>query len=179
MRANKAFHRIFMSEEPYEVSERATRPFAVPTAPSEPWRGVDVLAVSDNPTLAVYLSSLFREAAWKVVCKPTAAESIRFLGGHRVAVAVCEQNLPDGSWRDLAGALDAIPEAPALIVIGDDDFVASEALAAGSFDVLDRPLKESDALWTIASAWHEWMSRYETTRQRTHHHRAPLVRGLR
>lgn len=179
MRAKNDFRRILMAEEPYELLEREASPLPVPPDQGQPWRGVDVLAISGNPTLAVYLASLFRESDWRVVCKPSWADGLGFLLNNHVAVAVCEQNLPDGSWRDVAGALDSIPEAPALIVISDDDFVPSEALAAGSFDVLQRPLKESDALWTIASAWHDWMSRHESARGRTHHHAGPFARSLR
>ncbi|MCC7499368.1 MAG: response regulator [Bryobacterales bacterium] len=179
MRSNNAFSSIFMTQDPYALRERETVSLSGQPDHRPAWRGVDVLAVSGNPTLAVYLSSLFRESGWKIACKPTCGESLAFLRDNRVAVAVCEQELPDGSWRNLATALARIPEAPALVVTGDNDSLEAEALAAGSFGVLVRPLKESDVLWTIASAWHGWMSRVETGGGRRTSHRKPYIRRLR
>jgi hypothetical protein len=43
-----------------------------------------------------------------------------------------------------------------LIVIGDDPAIAQEVVALGGFDLLVRPLRESDIVWSVASAWHAW-----------------------
>jgi hypothetical protein len=72
---------------------------------------------------------------------------------------VCEESLPDGFWHDSAVALSSLPDAPALVVVSDDDSLVHEVLALGGFDVLVRPLRKSDVVWTIASAWHAWMKR--------------------
>ncbi len=127
----------------------------------QPSRAVDILTISDNPTLSVYLSGLFQEPGWTIARARTCAAGAAFVRDNRAAVAVCEEALPDGFWYDAAVALSSVREAPALVVIGDDQSLVREVLALGGFDALVRPLRESDVVWTIASAWHAWMKRFE------------------
>ena len=89
---------------------------------------------------------------------------VSFLKNNRAAVALCEESLPDGFWHETAVALSSMPDAPALIVISNDSSLVHEVLALGGFDVLVRPLREPDVVWTIASAWHAWMKRFEGTK---------------
>jgi len=122
---------------------------------------IDILTISDNPTLSVYLSGLFHESGWTIARVRTFREAVALLKNTRVAVAVCEECLPDGLWQDTAAALRSMPEPPALIVVGDDQSLVHEITALGGFDVLVRPLRESEVVWTIASAWHAWTKRVE------------------
>lgn len=133
----------------------------IPSYRHQPLRVTDVLTISDNPTLGVYLSGLFHQFGWTMARTRSCATGIAFLRDNRAAVAVCEENLPDGSWHDAATALNSVPNPPALIVLGDDRVLVQEVLALGGFDALVRPLTESDVVWTIASAWHAWMKRFE------------------
>jgi hypothetical protein len=84
-----------------------------------------------------------------------------FLQENKAAVAVCEEVLPDGSWRDAMAGLTSVPHAPSLIVIGDDPAIVRDVITLGGFDALIRPLRESDVVWSVASAWHAWMKRGE------------------
>ncbi len=124
-------------------------------------RAADILTISDNPTLSIYLSGLFQQSGWKIAGTLTYANGMAFLRDNRAAVAICEEELPDGCWRDAAVALGSIPDAPELIVIGENQALAQKVLALGGFDALVRPLRESDVVWTIASAWHAWMKRFD------------------
>lgn len=127
----------------------------------QPSRAIDILTITDNPTLSVYLSGLFRRSGWIIARTRTCREAVSFLKTNQAPVAVCEESLPDGFWHDAAAALGSIPGSPALVVIGDHQSLVHEVRALGGFDVLVRPLRESDVLWTIASAWHAWMKRFE------------------
>jgi DNA-binding NtrC family response regulator len=142
---------------PYELM-REPRSTGLDTR--QPSRSIDVLTISDNPTLSVYLSGLVHKTGWAVARARTCDEGISFLRKNRAAVAVCEESLPDGFWHDSAAAFRSLPEAPALVVVGDDYSLVHDVLASGGFDVLVRPLRESDVVWTIASAWHAWMKRF-------------------
>jgi len=119
----------------------------------------DILAISENQLLSVYLSGLFRPSGWAIAHATTCRAGVSFLKGNQVAVAVCEENLPDGSWRDVADVLSSLPHAPALVVVGRGRELLHDVLASGGFDALVRPLRESDVVWTIASAWHTWTQR--------------------
>ncbi|MBZ5617775.1 MAG: hypothetical protein LAQ69_03420 [Acidobacteriia bacterium] len=125
-------------------------------------RATDILTISDNPTLGVYLSGLVERSGWTIARTRTCEAGVSFLRDNTAAVAVCEESLPDGFWHDAAMALSSLPDAPALVVIGDDEGLVQEVLALGGFDALVRPLRESEVLWTIASAWHAWMKRFES-----------------
>ena len=141
---------------PYEV---AKEPREGDIQHQQPSSAVDILTISDNPTLSVYLSGLFHRSGWTIARARTCREGVSFLKNNRAAVALCEESLPDGFWHDTAVALSSLPDAPALIVVSSDPSLVHEVLALGGFDVLVRPLRESDVVWTIASAWHAWKKR--------------------
>ena len=145
---------------PCEVA-RKPRDGEVPRRQSS--HAIDILTISDNPTLSVYLSGLFQNSGWAIARARTCQTGISFLRHNTAAVAVCEEILPDGYWHDAAAALQSVPEAPALVVVGDDHSLVHEVLALGGFGVLVRPLREVDVVWTIASAWHAWMKRFEAS----------------
>lgn len=120
----------------------------------------DVLSIGANPTLAIYLSGLFQSFRWTVRRSESCKAAIEFLRSNRAAVAICEEELPDAAWQDALRAINAMTDAPMFVVIGSDKTVLGEVLALGGFDVLTRPLRESEVIWTVASAWHEWMNRF-------------------
>lgn len=132
-----------------------------PTDRRQPSRTTDILTIGLQPALAVYLSRLFQQSWWTLTGAHTCADGVSFVRGNRTAVAVCEEVLPDGSWQDAAVALNSVTDAPALVVIGDNPALVQDVPALGGFDSLVRPLREIDVLWTIASAWHAWMNRFE------------------
>jgi DNA-binding NtrC family response regulator len=142
---------------PYEVA-RAPREAELDSR--RPSRAIDILTISGNPTLSVYFSGLFQKTRWAMARAYTCEEAMSFLRENRAAVAVCDESLPDGFWHDAAAAFSSLPDAPALVVVSDDQSLVHEVLALGGFDLLVRPLRESDVVWTVASAWHDWMKRF-------------------
>ena len=121
----------------------------------------DVLSVGANATLHVYLSGLFQRFRWIVRHDTSFDDALRSIRQTATAVVVCEEQLPDGSWQGWASDVRSIPDAPELIVIGDDRALRNEVLALGGFDALTRPLREADVVWAVASAWHQWRKRFE------------------
>lgn len=121
----------------------------------------DVLSIGANPTLAVYLAGLFGKFRWTVRLSANLEEAREYLRNHQAAVVICEEALPDANWQDALWAVSSIPDAPMFVVIGGDKALLDEVLALGGFDVLTRPLREAEVIWTVASAWHEWMKRFE------------------
>ncbi len=122
----------------------------------------DILTIGANPTPVVYLSGLFQRFGWTVRPLMSLEDAVEFLQEHNAAVAIFEDALPDGTWQDAATILNSFPNAPMFVVIGSDRTLLDEVLAVGGFDVLTRPLRESDVVWTVASAWHQWMKRFQS-----------------
>ncbi|MCC6362493.1 MAG: response regulator [Bryobacterales bacterium] len=121
----------------------------------------DVLSIGANPTLAIYLAGLFAKYGWTVRRSANLEDARAYLADHRAAVVVCDEALPDAAWQDALGALKAIPDAPMFVLIGSEKTLLGEALALGGFDAVIRPLREAEVIWTVASAWHQWMKRFE------------------
>jgi DNA-binding NtrC family response regulator len=157
---NNACSVISMAACPQLPYELARQPRERQMHRNQPSGAIDILAISDNPRLIVYLSGLFHRSGWSIARARTCQEGVAFVKNNRAAVAVCEESLPDGFWHDTAVALSSLPDAPALIVVSSDPSLVHEVLALGGFDVLVRPLRESDVVWTIATAWHAWKKRF-------------------
>jgi len=64
----------------------------------------------------------------------------------RIAIVVCDEQLSDGSWKDLLPGFAHFQCPPSLIVISErlDSSLWAEVLNLGGFDVLLRPLKENE-----------------------------------
>jgi hypothetical protein len=121
----------------------------------------DILTIGADPKLGIYLVELSKQFGWTISRVPGWEAADEFLRDTKAAVAICEEILPDGSWRDAAGRLHSIPNAPALVVIGNNEALLDEVLAFGGFDALTGPLRDSDVVWSIASAWQAWMKYFE------------------
>jgi DNA-binding NtrC family response regulator len=141
-------------------------PFAVETEAedckprrSRPAGVTDILTIGATPTLAAYLSGLFQQFGWTLHLSVSCESAVEFLGTNKAAVAICEEALPDAGWQAAARILNSVPHAPMFVVIGSDKPLLDEVLAIGGFDVLTRPLREAEVIWTVASAWHQWMNR--------------------
>lgn len=122
----------------------------------------DILCIGADPTLAAYLSGLFQPFGWTIRCSVSPEEVGEFLESNGGAVAVCEEALPGATWQDVLSIVNSVPGAPMFVVVGSDRTLLDEVLALGGFDVLTRPLRDAEVIWTIASAWHQWMKRFES-----------------
>lgn len=131
------------------------------TSRSKPSGVADILTIGSNPTLVLYLSDLFQRFRWTIRRSADLEEASRFLENNRAAVAICEEVLPDALWQDALRTLHPLPGAPVLIVVGSSRDLVAEVVAMGGFDALTYPLREAEVIWTVASAWHQWMKRYE------------------
>lgn len=163
------------------LSEKAlTAMAACPLAPPTPERETesnnacrskasmvaDILCIGADPTLAVYLSGLFQPFGWTIRRSVSLEEVGEFLESNRAAVAVCEEALPGAAWQDVLSIVNSVPSAPMFVVVGNDRALLDGVLALGGFDALTRPLRESEVIWTVASAWHQWMKRFESQHTR-------------
>ncbi len=70
-----------------------------------------------------------------------------------VDVILCDDQLRDGSWKDVLSAIAPMPEAPKVVVMaeGAPAGVCAEVMNLGGFDVLDKPVQESDLTRAVAA----------------------------
>ena len=77
-----------------------------------------------------------------------------------VSAVLCEQALPDGTWRDILEFISHTNEQPPLIVTSmlADDHLWAEVLNLGGYDVLVKPFHEQEVRHALA-----FVTRYRNT----------------
>jgi DNA-binding response OmpR family regulator len=90
----------------------------------------------------------------KLAAAGTRQEAMSFLRLDRVPVIVCEQDLPDGNWKDILGDTAAFPSPPALVVTSRlaDEYLWAEVLNLGGYDLLAKPFSETEVKRVLAAA---------------------------
>lgn len=83
------------------------------------------------------------------------------------SVVLCEQKLPDGDWKQVLKEIQDMLDPPMLIVTSRlaDDRLWAEVLNLGGYDVLAKPFKAEEVLWTVAAA-HRCACGRESSRER-------------
>jgi two-component system, NtrC family, response regulator PilR len=113
-----------------------------------------LLVVDDEPDLrTLYELTLLREG-YEVESAETVAQARELLAGKRYAALITDMRLPDGSGLDLLADCDAQGRSERVIVItayGSAEN-AVEALKAGAYDYLTKPVDLRQFRSTVASA---------------------------
>ena len=129
----------------------------------EPPVQVPSLAIGPSAEDLSFLKRKFKEAHWKLYTASTYREALAELSRKRVAVVLCECQLPDGNWKDVLSRLAPMLDPPRLIVFSrnSNDGLWAEALNMGAFDLLATPFREAELVFTIGSAWLDWKGEQE------------------
>lgn len=102
-------------------------------------------------------------------------------------VVVCEQQLPDGTWKDVLEISGAMHH-PAPVVVTSrlaDERLWAEVLNLGGYDLLAKPLDRREVFRTMNLAWQHWKNE-QRSRERaaataphpkpiTHHRRGASI----
>jgi DNA-binding response OmpR family regulator len=75
-----------------------------------------------------------------------------------IPIAICDHELPDGTWTDLLNELSTLADRPNLVVTSRtaDDHLWVEVLNMGGYDVLSQPFVHREVAHVIDSAWRNW-----------------------
>ncbi len=94
---------------------------------------------------------------WTIHTAGTCAQAIQMLDAERPTVIVCEEELPDGSWRSLVAAAKSLPSPAPVIVLsrGENEQLWTEVLRSGGFDVVACPLDP----FRVSLAFYEALTR--------------------
>jgi len=78
-----------------------------------------------------------------------------------IAVVVCERDLLPGTWVDMLEHIQALPNAPSLIVASRlaDESLWAEALNLGAWDVFGKPFDRSEVIRSVQSGCQRWHDR--------------------
>jgi DNA-binding NtrC family response regulator len=132
----------------------------IQVAPMTLEQRLDLLLVTPVQSDWRELGAILAHSRWALHWARTRREGIEFLGHTSFAVVVCDRELPDGSWKDLAWALCAIPERPLLLVACSSPAgLWFDVVRSGGFDVVLKPFERGEVTWALTTAWCHWSDR--------------------
>jgi DNA-binding response OmpR family regulator len=126
-------------------------------------RVVKVLLISPFDEDHQHLRDILKHSNWQQHDVKTQREAFAFLGENITPVAICESELPDGTWQDVLSKFRGMQRPPLLVVTSRmaDDRLWSEALNLGAYNVLAKPLNTREVFHVAGSAWLSWKQRWE------------------
>lgn len=116
---------------------------------------ISILVVSSHSEDGVALNRILHNEQYCFTTVGSVREAKAFLARRDAAVIVCERDVPDGSWYDLADRNSA------LVVVSRqaDDALWSNVLNRGGYDVLQKPFQRSEVTRVLGMAWRNTFSR--------------------
>ena len=113
------------------------------------------LLVSPCADDRIVLDRMFQQQNWKLSAVETLGAALTFLSHTTVPLVICERDLPLASWKDLLRQTRDRRPATSLVVVSRlaDDHLWAEVLNLGGYDVLAKPLCESEAVRVFGNAF--------------------------
>jgi len=128
---------------------------------SVPARPLVVLSVSALAEDHLSLQAIVGHSTCTLFEADDCHSALSLLELHEIAVVLCEQDVMPGTWKNMLGSTNRLPNAPSLIVTSRlaDDRLWVEALNLGAWDVLGKPFDRSEVIRSVKSAWQHWHHR--------------------
>ena len=117
-----------------------------------------VLSVSPLGDDYLSLQAIVGHSKWTVFNARNLMSALALLQQYEIAVILCERDLLPGTYVDLLEHLDALTNAPSLIVTSRlaDERLWAEALNLGAWDVLAKPFDRNEVLRSVKAGWQHW-----------------------
>jgi len=115
---------------------------------------VSALVVGDFEHDRALLHEIFASAGWRLFEARDRRQALSLLEGNSVQVVLVESELPNWNWKKVLFDLRRLADPPQLVVASRtaDDYLWSEVLNLGGYDVLPQPLEREETERVIASA---------------------------
>ena len=123
---------------------------------------IRVLAINPREHDLSDLKAIFLELRWELQCVRTLTEAFEALKRPGVPVVICESSFPEGDWKLLFQRTREQAQAPSFIVSSRlaDDYLWSEVLNLGGYDVLATPFSTQEVTHVVRCAWESWKMRW-------------------
>jgi response regulator of citrate/malate metabolism len=112
--------------------------------------------------------AIFRRSNWTLLTASTIAESLRVLQDADVSVILCERDFPDGNWKDLLESAPTATTFPPRVIVTSadaDNYLWSEVLNCGGFDVLLKPVEPQELFRVASLANRSWREQARTAHE--------------
>ena len=125
----------------------------MPTTLCKPPRALLISPAADDHRI---FGELFRRHGWTLGHASSIYSASALQRENPASVVITEQDLSLGNWKDVLEAMRALPVPPLVIVIspGADDHLWAEALNLGAYDVLAKPLDDTEIVRVLSLALH-------------------------
>jgi DNA-binding response OmpR family regulator len=129
-------------------------------------RVVNVLLISPFDEDHQHIRDILKHSNWQQHSARTQKEAFDYLRENVAPVAICESELPDGTWRDVLSSFSQMQCPPLLVVTSRmaDEQLWSEVLNLGGYNVLAKPLNTKEVFHVAGTAWMAWKRRWEGPR---------------
>ena len=126
-------------------------------------RAVQVLLISPFDEDHRHLRDILKHSNWQQHDARTQREAFAYLQENVTPVAICESELPDGTWQEVLSRFGLMRCPPLLVVTSRiaDDRLWSEVLNLGAYNVLAKPLNMKEVFHVVGLAWLSWKRRWE------------------
>jgi DNA-binding NtrC family response regulator len=121
----------------------------------------DVLTIGEEATVFRPVQRALRATGWAVAGASSLEAANAWLRSNVAAVAVADAELVRNDLSKLVSSLRSSADAPEVVVLTWNELALQDALEAGAFDVVERPLDQYSLVWAVATAWHNWITRRE------------------
>ncbi len=120
--------------------------------------GPAVLSISPVEEDHRSLRRILEGSGWALSEALDLASALALLQQGEIAVVLCEQALGPATWIDLLERINAMADAPLLIVTSRcaDERLWAEALNLGAWDVLAKPFRRGEVLRIVRSGLEHW-----------------------
>jgi DNA-binding response OmpR family regulator len=128
----------------------------------------DAASVHENISILLVTPSSDDESAVRQILKTKpiskisrctgVQEALQQIHSTSPAVVICERDLPDGNWKAVLGACEAMPKSPLVVVVSKhaDENLWAEVLNLGGYDVLLKPFDGTEVTRVVASTYRQW-----------------------
>jgi DNA-binding response OmpR family regulator len=105
----------------------------------------------------------YTSCRWTVHRCDTLSAAVAALQHEQIPIVLCERDLYPGTWREMLEQTTSLISPPFMIVTSRlaDDYLWSEALNLGAYDVLAKPFDDEEVVRIVSLAWLHWQVRSE------------------
>ena len=104
------------------------------------------------------LKVIASKSRWRLYFARDSREAERHLQEEPIGIILCDRDLPGMDWRDQIGSLlRSTPRSCIILVSGvNDEYLWEEVIRNGGYDVLPKPLQETQVVLAVTGASWYW-----------------------
>ena len=107
----------------------------------------------------------FAGSYWKPHKSLSLESALTALQKNQIPIVISESDLLPGTWKDMLARIKLLPTPPLLIVTSRhaDEYLWTEALNLGAYDVVGKPFDPHELIRIVSFAWLHWNDKYCTS----------------